>query len=225
MTQPSQFSVETVAPKIRKVTFSNPPVNVVGADTVAQLLEVVDGLSRERWRQRTPPPAARPRSRARSDPHQPGLRRRSGRALRMGDPSHRRRRTRRLRQRRGSSHRIVRQGGRRGRQGTDQSGNPAAGGRPASILGGVLRIGHLAGIPGAPAAVRHAHRRDRPRRGRAKPGRPPRHGQSAVAELSALRATVGEPVATISPPSHIAARAEIDDIVCAGPRTFRFHRA
>jgi enoyl-CoA hydratase/carnithine racemase len=47
MTQHSMFSIETVAPKIRKVTFSNPPVNLVGADTVAQLLEVVDELSRD----------------------------------------------------------------------------------------------------------------------------------------------------------------------------------
>lgn len=38
MTQHSMFSIETVAPKIRRVTFSNPPVNVVGADTVIQLL-------------------------------------------------------------------------------------------------------------------------------------------------------------------------------------------
>jgi enoyl-CoA hydratase/carnithine racemase len=42
---PSQFSIEIVAPKIRKVTFVNPPVNVVGADTVIQLLDVVDALS------------------------------------------------------------------------------------------------------------------------------------------------------------------------------------
>ncbi|MCX5265738.1 enoyl-CoA hydratase/isomerase family protein [Streptomyces sp. NBC_00199] len=41
------FSIETLAPKIRKVTFSNPPVNVVGADTVAQLVGVVDELSRD----------------------------------------------------------------------------------------------------------------------------------------------------------------------------------
>ncbi|MRH91225.1 enoyl-CoA hydratase/isomerase family protein [Nocardia sp. SYP-A9097] len=45
MTQ--QFSIHTVAPNIRRVTFSNPPVNVVGADTVAQLLEVLDELSRD----------------------------------------------------------------------------------------------------------------------------------------------------------------------------------
>ncbi|WP_069767783.1 enoyl-CoA hydratase/isomerase family protein [Streptomyces sp. LUP30] len=47
MTQHSMFSIGTVAPKIRKVTFSNPPVNVVGADTVAQLADVVDELSRD----------------------------------------------------------------------------------------------------------------------------------------------------------------------------------
>jgi enoyl-CoA hydratase/carnithine racemase len=47
MTQHSMFSIETVAPKIRNVTFSNPPVNLVGADTVAQLLEVLDKLSRD----------------------------------------------------------------------------------------------------------------------------------------------------------------------------------
>jgi enoyl-CoA hydratase/carnithine racemase len=41
----TQFVIETVAPKIRKVTFSNPPVNVVGADTVVELLEVLDELS------------------------------------------------------------------------------------------------------------------------------------------------------------------------------------
>jgi enoyl-CoA hydratase/carnithine racemase len=41
----TQFAIETVAPKIRKVTFTNPPVNVVGADTVVELLEVLDMLS------------------------------------------------------------------------------------------------------------------------------------------------------------------------------------
>lgn len=45
MTQPSQFSIQIVAPKVRRVTFSNPPVNVVGAETVVQLLEVLDELS------------------------------------------------------------------------------------------------------------------------------------------------------------------------------------
>jgi enoyl-CoA hydratase/carnithine racemase len=47
MTQPGQFRIEAVAPKIRKVTFTNPPVNVVGADTVTQLLDVVDELSKD----------------------------------------------------------------------------------------------------------------------------------------------------------------------------------
>lgn len=46
MTKRSMFSIETVAPKIRRVTFSNPPVNVVGADTVVvELLEVLEELS------------------------------------------------------------------------------------------------------------------------------------------------------------------------------------
>jgi enoyl-CoA hydratase/carnithine racemase len=43
----TQFDIQTVAPKIRKVTFANPPVNVVGADTVAELSQVVDELSRD----------------------------------------------------------------------------------------------------------------------------------------------------------------------------------
>jgi Enoyl-CoA hydratase/carnithine racemase len=47
MTQHSMFKIETVAPKIRRVTFSNPPVNVVGADTVVQLVDVVNELSRD----------------------------------------------------------------------------------------------------------------------------------------------------------------------------------
>ncbi|MEU0076005.1 enoyl-CoA hydratase/isomerase family protein [Streptomyces sp. NPDC006332] len=47
MAQHNMFTVETVGPKIRKVTFSNPPVNVVGADTVTQLVDVVDELSRD----------------------------------------------------------------------------------------------------------------------------------------------------------------------------------
>ncbi|MGW0423902.1 enoyl-CoA hydratase/isomerase family protein [Streptomyces sp. NPDC003015] len=47
MTQHNMFSIETVAPRIRKVTFSNPPANVVGADTVTQLTDIVDELSRD----------------------------------------------------------------------------------------------------------------------------------------------------------------------------------
>lgn len=47
MTQHSMFSIETVSPKVRRVTFSNPPVNVVGADTVVQLVDIVDDLSRD----------------------------------------------------------------------------------------------------------------------------------------------------------------------------------
>ncbi|WP_086667980.1 enoyl-CoA hydratase/isomerase family protein [Lentzea kentuckyensis] len=45
MTRHSLFAIETVAPKIRKVTYSNPPVNLVGPDTVTQLLGLVDELS------------------------------------------------------------------------------------------------------------------------------------------------------------------------------------
>ncbi|MBE4737800.1 MULTISPECIES: enoyl-CoA hydratase/isomerase family protein [Streptomyces] len=47
MTQHSMFKIEIVAPKIRRVTFSNPPVNVVGADTVVQLLDIVNELSQD----------------------------------------------------------------------------------------------------------------------------------------------------------------------------------
>ncbi|MGW0561469.1 enoyl-CoA hydratase/isomerase family protein [Streptomyces sp. NPDC003016] len=47
MTQHSMFGIETVTPKIRKVTFSNPPVNLVGVETVTQLLDVVDELSQD----------------------------------------------------------------------------------------------------------------------------------------------------------------------------------
>jgi enoyl-CoA hydratase/carnithine racemase len=41
------ITVETVSPKIRKVIFANPPVNVVGADAVTRLVEVVAELSRD----------------------------------------------------------------------------------------------------------------------------------------------------------------------------------
>ncbi|WP_432843311.1 enoyl-CoA hydratase/isomerase family protein [Dactylosporangium sp. CA-092794] len=43
----TQFDIQAVTPKIRRVTFANPPVNVVGADTVAELSEVVDELGRD----------------------------------------------------------------------------------------------------------------------------------------------------------------------------------
>ncbi|WP_207211735.1 enoyl-CoA hydratase-related protein [Promicromonospora panici] len=43
----TQFQIKTVAPKIRRVTFNNPPVNVIGADTVAELSAVVDELSQD----------------------------------------------------------------------------------------------------------------------------------------------------------------------------------
>jgi enoyl-CoA hydratase/carnithine racemase len=47
MAQHSMFAIETVSPKIRRVTFTNPPVNVVGADTVTQLVDVVEELSQD----------------------------------------------------------------------------------------------------------------------------------------------------------------------------------
>ena len=43
----TQFAIGTVAAKIRRVTFFNPPVNLVDADTVAQLLAIIDELSRD----------------------------------------------------------------------------------------------------------------------------------------------------------------------------------
>jgi len=45
MTQPSTISVEKLTPKICKITFSNPPVNVMVPETVYRLREVVDQLS------------------------------------------------------------------------------------------------------------------------------------------------------------------------------------
>jgi enoyl-CoA hydratase/carnithine racemase len=47
VSSPELVTVETVSPKIRKVTFANPPVNVVGADAVVRLGEVVGELSRD----------------------------------------------------------------------------------------------------------------------------------------------------------------------------------
>lgn len=47
MSSPDLVTVETVSPKIRKVIFTNPPANVVGADAVARLVEVVAELSRD----------------------------------------------------------------------------------------------------------------------------------------------------------------------------------
>jgi enoyl-CoA hydratase/carnithine racemase len=40
-----QFNIQVISPKIRRVTFANGPVNVVGADTIAELSDVIDVLS------------------------------------------------------------------------------------------------------------------------------------------------------------------------------------
>ena len=42
-----QFNVTTMTPRIRRVTFANPPVNLVGADTLTELSEIVDNLSND----------------------------------------------------------------------------------------------------------------------------------------------------------------------------------
>jgi enoyl-CoA hydratase/carnithine racemase len=47
MTQPSTISVERLTPGIRKITFSNPPVNLIVGETVARLVEVVTELSED----------------------------------------------------------------------------------------------------------------------------------------------------------------------------------
>ncbi|MFJ9009472.1 enoyl-CoA hydratase/isomerase family protein [Streptomyces canus] len=47
MTQPSTISVERSAPGIRKITFSNPPVNLIVGETVSRLVEVVTELSED----------------------------------------------------------------------------------------------------------------------------------------------------------------------------------
>ncbi|MEV0738982.1 enoyl-CoA hydratase/isomerase family protein [Streptomyces sp. NPDC050549] len=47
MTQPSTISVEQLTPGIRKITFSNPPVNLILKETVSRLVEVVTELSED----------------------------------------------------------------------------------------------------------------------------------------------------------------------------------
>ncbi|MDT0566278.1 enoyl-CoA hydratase/isomerase family protein [Streptomyces sp. DSM 3412] len=47
MTQPGTISVERSAPGIRKITFSNPPVNLIVGETVSRLVEVVTELSED----------------------------------------------------------------------------------------------------------------------------------------------------------------------------------
>lgn len=47
MTQPSTISAERLTPGIRKITFSNPPVNLIVGETVSRLVEVVTELSED----------------------------------------------------------------------------------------------------------------------------------------------------------------------------------
>ncbi|WP_405475646.1 enoyl-CoA hydratase/isomerase family protein [Streptomyces canus] len=47
MTQPSTITVEQLTPGIRKVTFANPPVNLIVGETVSRLVEVVTELSED----------------------------------------------------------------------------------------------------------------------------------------------------------------------------------
>ncbi|KQW14822.1 enoyl-CoA hydratase/isomerase family protein [Streptomyces sp. Root369] len=47
MTQPGTISVERLTPGIRKITFSNPPVNLIVGETVSRLVEVVTELSED----------------------------------------------------------------------------------------------------------------------------------------------------------------------------------
>ncbi|WP_405522901.1 enoyl-CoA hydratase/isomerase family protein [Streptomyces canus] len=47
MTQPSTISVEQLTPGIRKITFANPPVNLIVGETVSRLVEVVTELSED----------------------------------------------------------------------------------------------------------------------------------------------------------------------------------
>ncbi|MFG1801866.1 enoyl-CoA hydratase/isomerase family protein [Micromonospora carbonacea] len=42
-----QFTVDDQTSKVRRVTFANPPYNLIGAGTVAELLDIVDRLSGE----------------------------------------------------------------------------------------------------------------------------------------------------------------------------------
>ncbi|WP_431896556.1 enoyl-CoA hydratase/isomerase family protein [Micromonospora haikouensis] len=42
-----QFTVDDQATKVRRVTFASPPFNLIGADTVAELSDIVDRLSGE----------------------------------------------------------------------------------------------------------------------------------------------------------------------------------
>jgi enoyl-CoA hydratase/carnithine racemase len=45
MSESTFFTIQTVTPKIRRVTFANPPVNLVGADAAIELSAIIDQLS------------------------------------------------------------------------------------------------------------------------------------------------------------------------------------
>jgi enoyl-CoA hydratase/carnithine racemase len=47
MTQPSTISLERLTPKICKITFSNPPANVIVPETVSRLHEVIEEMSQD----------------------------------------------------------------------------------------------------------------------------------------------------------------------------------
>ncbi|WP_406335777.1 enoyl-CoA hydratase/isomerase family protein [Streptomyces sp. NBC_00203] len=47
MTQPSTISVESPTPRIRKITFSNPPVNLLVPETFARLRDVITEMSED----------------------------------------------------------------------------------------------------------------------------------------------------------------------------------
>jgi enoyl-CoA hydratase/carnithine racemase len=47
MTQPSTISLERLTPKICKITFSNPPANLIVPETVSRLHEVIEEMSQD----------------------------------------------------------------------------------------------------------------------------------------------------------------------------------
>ena len=47
MTQLSTISIERLTPKICKITFSNPPVNLVVPETLSRLHEIVKAMSED----------------------------------------------------------------------------------------------------------------------------------------------------------------------------------
>ena len=47
MNQPSTISIERLTPKIRKITFANPPANLIVPETVSRLHEVIKEMSED----------------------------------------------------------------------------------------------------------------------------------------------------------------------------------